>query len=84
MTVTENKNPKPSTHFTIDDQMLLLLYGKPTKAETISALQQIKSTLTPEETDLNQMVHHLMEQLHQITEEDFASIDLFAPPDHDN
>lgn len=83
MTTIENKPVEASICFTIDDQMLLLLYGKTTKAETMSALQQIESTLTPEETDLSQMVHHLMEHLHQITEEDFASIDLFAPPAHD-
>lgn len=84
MTITDTKAPKASPHLTIDDQMLLLLYGKTTKAETMSALQQIERTLTPEETDLSQLFHHLKEQLHQITEEDFASIDLFAPPDHDS
>lgn len=57
-----------------DDQLLLMLYGEDSLQHTIESMQKIKDSLGADETELDRMLTHVIQNLQQITESEFARI----------
>lgn len=62
--------------FTYDKAMILVLYGKETRRQTMQALKEILTQLTSEEKELRTMTESALGKLAGISDEDFLQLDM--------
>ena len=67
--------------FTNDEMNLLCIYNTGSRTGTLDALASMREYLEPDETALREMTDSVVEKLTQMSDGEFAALDLF--PDFD-
>lgn len=63
-------------NITYDEQQLMSLYNTGTRADLISALEEMRGYLAADETELLSLTDSALEKLTQMTDEDYETLDL--------
>ena len=64
------------TAVTYDEQQLIAIHNAGSRAETISALKEMREYISAEETELNAITDSAISRLEEMTDEEYAQLDL--------
>ena len=68
-------------NFTFEETNLLCIYNTGSRTGLIDALTEMRGELSPEEAELRDLTDSALQKLDEITDEDFAALELV--PDFD-
>ena len=68
-------------NFTFEETNLLCIYNTGSRTGLIDALTEMRGELSPEEAELRELTDSALQKLGEITDEDFAELELV--PDFD-
>ena len=68
-------------NFTFEEMNLMCIYNTGSRTGLIDSLREMRSELSPEETELRELTDSALQKLGEITDEDFAELELI--PDFD-
>lgn len=68
-------------NFTFEEMNLLCIYNNGSRTGLIDALTEMRGELSPEEAELRELTDSALQKLGEITDEDFAALELV--PDFD-
>lgn len=64
------------TAVTYDEQQLIAIHNAGTRTDTISALKEMREYISAEETDLKAITESAISRLEEMTDEEYAQLDL--------
>ena len=64
------------TAVTYDEQQLIAIHNAGTRTDTISALKEMKEYISAEETELKAITDSAISRLEEMTDEEYAKLDL--------
>ena len=68
-------------NFTFEEMNLMCIYNTGSRTGLIDSLREMRGELAPEETELRELTDSALQKLGEITDEDFAELELV--PDFD-
>jgi hypothetical protein len=64
------------TAVTYDEQQLIAIHNAGTRTDTISALKEMREYISAEETELKAITYSAISRLEEMTDEEYAQLDL--------
>ncbi len=64
------------TAVTYDEQQLIAIHNAGTRTETVSALKEMREYISAEETELKAITDSAISRLEEMTDEEYAQLDL--------